>query len=57
VEYYSNAWVFRKADDNKKNPGVVLTVRSGKHQQNCTVLWANDTITDEHQCYLHRVNS
>lgn len=63
VNFYSNAWVFRHSDDKLKNPGIVIEVRNsdwkdparGFKPRAYTVLWANNTMTNEHACYIHKI--
>tara|TARA_B100001094_G_C17927058_1_gene668824 strand:- start:308 stop:538 length:231 start_codon:yes stop_codon:yes gene_type:complete len=63
VDFYANSWVFSHPEDSLKNPGVVLKVEMrerqnkpaiGYNQRAYTILWANNTVTSEHACYVKK---
>ena len=55
VNWHTEAWVFKDAIKDYKNPGIVLAVREIPLKSGglcAEVMWADGKITSEHACYL-----
>ncbi len=56
VQFKARAWVFDHANQRytSKNPGIILeSNKSGGFY----VLWADETVSQEHGSYLHNLGS
>ena len=58
VRWHTNAWVFKDAAKNYKNPGIILEKKDKKGCQDAyRVMWADGRVTDEWAGYLHIITN
>ena len=53
VEFHTDAWCFKHAENRYTNPGIVLDVVPGAYSPaSAEVLWSDGKITKEFESYL-----
>lgn len=52
VSFHSHSWVFKQAEKDYKNPGIVIEKDETHRQVRYTVMWSDGKITNEHAGYL-----
>ena len=55
VNFHTDAWVFKSAEKDYRNPGVIIGIDDSHRQLVYTVMWADKKITREHAGYLQGV--
>jgi hypothetical protein len=58
VEFHTSAWVFKSANKDYANPGIVLKVEyspGGKSRFVAEVYWQDGRITREYDSYLRMI--
>ena len=53
VKFYSSTWVFKDAEKDYSNPGIIIERKPLATKY--TVMWADGKITTEHFGYLEQV--
>ena len=57
VNFATRAWVFKNAEEDYKNPGIILEKYNRDGTQNAyRVMWADGRVTREWEGYLHVVS-
>ena len=57
VKFMTHAWVFKDAEKDYKNPGIILQKYKRDNTQNAyKVMWAEGRVTREWQGYLHVIS-
>ena len=65
VDFGTNAWVFKSAEQDYSNPGIILEIEisseldliTARRTKKATVLWADGRTTKEYFAYLREKNN
>ncbi len=52
VKWQTSAWVFKDAEKNYANPGIIVEVDDSHRQCRYNILWADGRVTTEFSGYL-----
>lgn len=57
VKFQSSSWVFKTAEKDYRNPGVIIEISLKDISTKYTVMWADGRITTEHFGFIEQVTN